>query len=109
MDVTPFTPPPGVTLEHPVENLFNVTVFPVDSQDPNIGLTPRSFLGDLFQRTWDNSREECLYIGNGQAGPSGELFDSFRDSVIEGRYTDYVVPSLFETDFAYDRIETCAV
>ncbi len=106
----PFTPPPGSSMEHDADKLFNVTVHPErDPNDPTAPMPPpRSFLGDLFPRTWDNSREECLYVGNGQGGPSAE-FDSLKGSVIEGRYKEYIVDSLFETEFAYDRIQDCAV
>ena len=104
--VEPFTPPPESSMEQEADMLFNVTVQAADDpNDPDHSPMPpyRSFLGDLFPRTWDNTREECLYVGNGQGGPSAE-FPVFRDSVIEGRYTDYIVDSIFATDFAYDRI-----
>lgn len=96
----PFDPPAGSFLEGN-ESLFSVTVDPMD------GGATRSFLGDLFPRTWDNTRENCLYVGNGQGGPGGE-FAELPDSVIKGRYSDYAVDSLFDTDFEYDRINTCA-
>lgn len=68
----------------------------------------RSFLGDLFPRTWDNTRETCLFVGNGQGGPSGAFAD-LQDSVIEGYYTDYMIESMFGTDFKYARVEgVCA-
>ncbi len=68
---------------------------------------PRSFLGNLVPRTWDGSNEACIYVGNGQGGPSGEK--ALLGSVIEGSYTDYITDSLFDTTFEYDRLEgTCA-
>ena len=84
-----------------VNSLYNVTVMPWDS-------APRSFLGDSFPRTWDNTPESCLYVGNGQGGPSGE-FPDLTGSVIEGHYTEYMVDDMFATDFKYSRNEgTCA-
>ena len=82
-------------------DFFNVTVIPPDS-------APRSFLGDSFPRTWDNTREECLYVGNGQGGWSGE-FKDLPGSVIEGCYSDYSVDSMFDTDFTFSRIEGSCV
>ena len=92
-------PPAGSLIDG--NQLFNVTVNPVDSP-------PRSFLGDQFERTWDNTEKPCIYAGNSQGGPSGE--ESLPGSVIEGVYTDYVTDSLFDTDFEFDRIKgACAV
>ena len=100
MTAESFVAPAGSFLEGE-ENLFSVQV------DPMNGSPVRSFLGDLFPRSWDNTRENCMYVGNGQGGPGGE-FDELPDSVIQGRYTDYIVDSMFETDFEYDRIgDTC--
>ena len=106
--VEPFTPPPGSNMEHDPNLLYNVTVQEAnDPDDPRVSY--RSFLGNLHPRTWDNTHEECLYVGNGQGGPAVEV-PAFTDSVIEGSYRDYIVNSMFETDFAYDRIEgNCAV
>ena len=82
-------------------NYRNVTVYPS-------GSAPRSFAGDQFPRTWDNTRETCLYVGNSQGGPSGE-FDELTGSVIEGRYTSYMVDDMFGTEFAFSRLEgACA-
>ena len=99
MTAESFVAPAGSFLEGE-ENLFNVTVDPVN------GGAARSFLGDLFPRSWDNTRENCMYVGNGQGGSGGE-FDELPDSVIQGRYTDYIVDSMFGTDFEYDRIDRC--
>ena len=99
MTAEPFTPPAGDL----VENLYNVTVL------PSGGSKPRSFLGELYPRTWVSTEQECLYVGNGQGGPSGE-YNHLPDSVIEGRYSEYITKSLFDTDFKYTKIQgACAV
>lgn len=97
--VQPFTP--AVPYPELEDDFFNVTVSPPDSP-------PRSFLGDSFPRTWDNTKEHCLYVGNGQGGWSGE-FQELPDSVIEGRYNDYIVDGMFETDFKFSRMEGSCV
>ena len=79
-------------------NLYNITVVPTSIHRSSA----RSFLADIFPRTWDNSKEPCLYVGNAQAGPGGEVPDLV-DSVIEGKYTHYIVASLFETEFMYEQ------
>lgn len=100
MNVQPFTP--IVVIPDFEGSFFNVTVEPIDS-------APRSFLGDSFPRTWDNTKEQCLYVGNGQGGPGGEYRDELPGSVIEGRYSDYMMDDMFDTDFTYARIEgSCA-
>ena len=94
----PYVPPRDSLVSG--DKLFNVTVIPPDSP-------PRSFLADLFPRTWDNTNQKCLYVGNGQAGPSGEK--DLRGSVIEGRYRDYIVDSMFDTTFKFSRLGgTCS-
>lgn len=104
VSVEPYTPPSKQSVEQNTDLQFNVTVQAApDPEKPNQELY-RSFLGDLFPRTWDNTREECLYVGNSQGGPSAE-FAIFPDSVIEGSYRDYIVDSMFGTDFGYDRIQ----
>ena len=64
--------------------------------------SPRSFLGEFYHLKWDTSREPCLYAGNAQGGPGYEVEDP-NDSIIEGDYSDYIIPSgdLFETEFKY--------
>ena len=61
---------------------------------------PRSFVGLLFNVTWEFERQPCIYVGSPQAGPIDEV-DTPNDSVIEGEYTDYEVASTFATDFTY--------
>lgn len=100
----PYDPPAGSLLVGE-QNLYSVTVDPSPMEDG--GDDTRSFLGDLYPRSWDNTHEKCMYVGNGQGGWTKDV-DELADSVIEGRYTDYVVDSLFGTDFEYDRIGVCA-
>ena len=67
----------------------------------------RQFIGRLYYNTWDKRGSECFYAGSGQGGPLGELESpQLRDSVIEGTYTDYIVSSLFETEFEYSRFDS---
>ena len=76
---------------------YNVTVVPTDS-------APRSFLGQAFPETWDTTQEQCLYVGDGQGGWSGE-FKQLPDSVIEGSYTDYILDGLFQTTYKFSRMK----
>lgn len=96
VSVEPYTAISGTS------NLFNVTIFPVES-------SPRSFLGGMYDYSWDHSFETCLYSGSGQGGPGGEVPD-LTGSVIEGIYKDYIVESLFETDYKFSHVEgSCRV
>ncbi|XP_065884189.1 uncharacterized protein [Dysidea avara] len=66
----------------------------------------RSFVADLYHRTWDRSLDPCLYAGNSQGGPISELDDP-NDSVIEGEYSDYeVADGIFGRDFKHNRLLT---
>lgn len=79
-----------------VDRYYVVTV------EPEAPSPPRSFLGEFYHLKWDKSREPCLYVGNAQGGPSYEIEDP-NDSVIEGRYREYIIASddLFETEYVY--------
>jgi hypothetical protein len=88
--------PKAGSLNAQAANLFNITLLPPDSP-------PRSFMGDMYPRTWDNTRERCLYVGNGQGGPGGER--DFKGSVIEGHVTDYIVDGLFGTTYKYAKLK----
>ena len=69
---------------------------------------PRSFLGAFYPLKWDGSKEPCLYVGNAQGGPSYTYSDDDpRDSIIEGRYRDYIMKggSPFETQYAYTKFD----
>ena len=61
---------------------------------------PRSFTGFLYELSWEFESKQCLYVGNNQGGPIGEVIDP-NDSVIEGSYEDYITTDAFETDFKY--------
>ena len=80
------------------DRLYIVMVTPQD------GAPPRSFLAEGYAHTWENRTVVYLYAGNAQAGWSGEV-DALRDPVIQGRYRDYIVDGLFETDFLYDKFD----
>ena len=75
------------------EDYYNVTVEHPSSKS-------RSFSGFKYFLTWDYEKKDCLYAGNSQGGPSPELED-LKDSVIEGRYSEYVTDGPFETQFRY--------
>ena len=83
------------------ENLFLVTVDnPISTRDP------RQFIGELLSRSWDSSPISCLYVGNSQGGRLRDI-PGPRDSVIEGRYTDYrVSDGLLGIDFMYSQFDT---
>ena len=80
------------------DELYVVTVMPQD------GAPQRSFLAENYVRSWENRPGPCLYAGNAQAGWSGEV-DALRDPVIQGRYRDYIVDDLFESDFTYNKFD----
>jgi len=75
--------------------MFNVTFQPQD------GSTPRSVVGEYYGATWENLKKPCLYMGNGQGGSAG-LMSEMDNSVIRGKYTDYIMDSLFDTNFVYE-------
>ena len=61
----------------------------------------RSYTGLLYDLTWSFEKTPCLYVGNSQGGPIYEIEDP-NDPIIEGRYSEYIVPDLFsEDDFQY--------
>ena len=84
------------------EELYAITLHPA-------GATQRTFVAELYDQTWDYSREICLYAGSIQGGPVREITEP-NDSVIQGSYKDYSVASLFGTDFVYSQfnISLCA-
>ena len=68
---------------------------------------PRQFLARLYTNTWDKRGAQCYYAGSAQGGPLGELESPhLRDPVIEGRYTEYIMRGLFETQFPYTRFDS---
>ena len=86
-----------------VNDLWVITVTP----PPRNGTTvpTREFVGELYVRTWDNSVGPCLYAGTGQGGAAVEFGNMYGDSVIEGKYSDYILTSRFETDFVYSMFD----
>ena len=92
VDISPYE---GVTPDD--SPYYSVMVTPADGE-------PRVFVGNLYPRTWDLSRIPCLYAGSSQGGTLGEFGDA-NDPVIEGHYGQYMVASLFDTDFKYTEFE----
>ena len=75
------------------EEFYNVTVKP-SSPDA------RSFVGIKHHVTWEWKEKDCLYVGDRQGGPAGEVE---RDgSVIEGNYQDYIIDTPYGTQFKYN-------
>ena len=84
------TPPDGIDVG------FNVTVD--HPQAP-----ARTFIADLYHRTWDKTLKPCLYSGNSQGGPISEAMG---DSVIEGEYFEYeVTGTVFGQTFKFNRFD----
>ena len=52
----------------------------------------RDFIGEYYPITWDFQKSPCLYAGSQNGSP-----------VIEGRYTEYEVKSLFDPAFGYSQ------
>ena len=66
------------------------------------GQPSRSFVGIESSVTWELERRPCYFVGNGQGGTLFEIKDTdHNDPVIEGRYLDYIVDSLFATNYTY--------
>lgn len=94
--ISPIAPLTSNTLPSP----YILTLSPPSSP-------PRQFLARLYVNTWDKRDVQCYYAGSSQGGPLGELESPhLRDSVIEGRYTHYIMDGLFETEFQYTRFDT---
>ena len=53
---------------------------------------PRHFTGEYYPITWDFQNTPCLYAGTQDGSP-----------VIEGKYTEYEVKSLFDPAFSYSQ------
>ena len=68
------------------------------------GSPPRRIVGLGYSVTWEFEKRPCLYVGNSQAGPLGEIVDP-NDSVIEGTYQNYQVNSMFSSDFAFSHFD----
>ena len=91
-------------LPEDIRQYYNIDNLWVISIDPPNG-EPRSFIAEKFIRSWDNSKEICLYAGNSQGGPAVEYGRDYRDSVIEGRYNYYQTDQRFSTQFAYSQFD----
>ena len=77
----------------PGDRVYSVTVsYP--------GAPKRTFIADYGRKDWLDNRP-CLYAGNHNGGPIGEVPDT--DGVIEGMYSDYEVGGLFETSFMFSK------
>ena len=63
----------------------------------------RTFVAVLQKRSWDRSRGPCLYAGNRQAGPTGDIPEDIlpNDPVIEGEYKDYIVSGKYSADCVF--------
>lgn len=85
-----------LSIEDPTSVPYTVTV-----QYP--GQPPRSFVGWLFPRTWEQREEYCIYAGDGNGGKlnENELVSGPNDPVMEGTYSQYKVDSEFSTDFEF--------
>lgn len=85
---------------------FDASRYYVVTVESASGGPSRSFLGEFYHLKWDKSREPCLYAGNAQGGPSYEVEEP-NDSVIEGRYREYIISNedLFETRYMYSQFE----
>ena len=86
----------GTTLDN--LTYYTVTVTPPDGD-------VRSFVGHLYDVTWEFTPPPCVYAGNRNGGRVFE-FDTPNDSVIEGNYTLYYeVNDLFSTEFTYEQVD----
>ena len=65
-------------------------------------MNERTFVGLRMPVTWEFENRICYYVGNIQGGV---VTEAASDSVIEGLYTDYLVPSLFETHYEFSRFD----
>jgi hypothetical protein len=86
----------------PNDPAFYMTI-PNTFPDPT---TVRTFVAVLQDRSWERTRVPCLYAGNRQAGPIGDIPEDEvpNESVIEGEYTDYIVTSEYASDCIYCRM-----
>ena len=86
------------------DGLYNITVTNPSTLDDEVSQS-RSFLGRRLPRTWDNTPQTCFFVGDSQGGPRYEDGEEY-DSVIQGDYTEYIVDSLFTTEFEYARFNS---
>lgn len=81
-----------------IDRLYEITVHPPSSPT-------RSFVGELYHRSWDQRGVRCFYAGDSNGGPYSE-FQSPADSVIEGIYSEYRVSGLHQTEFKYSQFSS---
>ena len=74
------------------------TFYTVNVKPPSSPM--RSFVGYIHDVTWEWKRKHCLYVGDRQGGPAGEVLND--DSVIEGTYRDYIIDTAYGTDYKFD-------
>jgi len=65
----------------------------------------RQFVGFLYPLTWEYIERQCLYVGNGQGGPTEEV-DNPNDPVLQGEYTDFIVNDIFGMEFKYTHFDS---
>ena len=65
-----------------------------------VGGTHRNYVGVFRNATWEDDEEDCLYVGNAQAGPDGQGY-SFNDAVITGNYKNYSINEGFSKLITY--------
>ena len=80
----------------PGDRTFYLTISPPSGNT-------RTFVGVLQERSWDKTRVPCIYVGNRQAGPIGDIPEDEvpNDSVIEGQYLSYIVSSKYANDCVF--------
>ena len=60
----------------------------------------------LEAHRWDGTPQSCLYAGNSQGGPLGEVKVSDpQDSLIEGDINDYRMQSAFATNYRFEQFD----
>ena len=78
-----------------IDNLYEITVSPSHS-------SARTFLGEFYDYRWDGHRTPCMYVGTADGGTYNFGTNFQRgSSVIEGSSGDYMMSSVFQTDFKF--------
>ena len=97
MTAVPYTGDLPTDYEEFRDLLVTVTVQPPDS-------SVRQFLGDEYDRTWENEHRPCYYCGSSQGGASNVVSDP-DDSVIEGNFKEYRTASINSTAFTHSQFD----
>ena len=95
VNITSYTGPYGDGTAVASDRIYSVTV-----AYPNA--TERTFIADYGKKDWLDGRP-CLYAGNHNGGPIGEVKDS--GSVIQGKYSNYEVADLFATNYTFSKFK----